>query len=160
RQGLRDFGYIDGKNIVLENRFPAEKAERFPALARELVGLNPDVLVTVTGQAAVAMQEATKTIPTVFILYPVDLVKAKVISSMAHPGGNLTGLTANAGDLTAKRIEILRDAMGGLSHIALLIQLSPLQELVIERSRQVCADLNIKLDEFPIETSIDIDKAF
>ena len=160
RQGLNDLGYIDGKNIILENRFPAEKAERFPVLARELVALNPDVLVAVTGQAAVAMQEVTKTIPIVFIIYPGDLVKAKVISSMAHPGGNITGLTANAGDLTAKRIEILRDAMGGLSHIALLIQRSPIQEPVIERSRQVSAELKITLDEFQVETPGDVDKAF
>jgi putative ABC transport system substrate-binding protein len=160
RQGLNDVGYIDGKNIVLKNRFPAEKAERFPVLARELVALNPDVLVAVTGRAAVAMQEATKSIPTVFIIYPGDLVKAKVISSMAHPGGNITGLTADAGDLTAKRIEVLRDAMGGLSHIALLIQRSPMQEPVIERSRQVSAELKITFDEYQVETPADIDKAF
>ncbi len=160
RQGLNDLGYIDGKNIVLENRFPAEKAERFPVLARELVALNPDVLVAVTGRAAVAMQEATKAIPTVFVIYPGDLVKAKVISSMAHPGGNITGLTADAGDLTAKRIEILRDAMGGLSHIALLIQRSPFQVPVIERTRQVSADLKITLDEFQVEAPVDIAKAF
>ena len=160
RQGLNDLGYIDGKNIVLEDRFPAEKPERFPVLARELVALNPDVLVAVTGRAAVAMQEATKTIPTVFIIYPGDLVKAKVISSMAHPGANITGLTADAGDLTAKRIEVLRDAMGGISHIALLIQRSPMQEPVIERSRQVSAELKLTLDEFQVETAVDIGKAF
>ena len=160
QQGLNDVGYIDGKNIVLENRFPAEKPERFPILARELVALNPDVLVAVTGRAAVAMQEATKTIPTVFIIYPGDLVKAKVISSMAHPGGNITGLTADAGDLTAKRIEVLRDAMGGISHIALLIQRSPMQEPVIQRSREVSAELKLTFDEFQVETPVDIDKAF
>jgi putative tryptophan/tyrosine transport system substrate-binding protein len=160
RRGLADLGYIDGKNIVLENRFPAEKPERFPVLAQELVALKPDVLVAVTGRAAVAMQEATKAIPTVFIIYPGDLVRAKVISSMAHPGGNITGLTVDAGDLTAKRIEILRDAIERLSHMALLIQRSPMQEPVIKRTKEAAADFKITLDEFQAETPDDIDQAF
>jgi putative ABC transport system substrate-binding protein len=161
RQGLNDLGYIEGKNIVLENRFPAEKPERFPILARELVALNPNVLVAVTGRAITAMQEATKTIPTVFIIYPIDLlVKANIVSSMAHPGGNITGLTVDAGDLTAKRIEVLRDAIGRLSHMALLIQRSPLMEATVKRCREVAADMNISLDEFEVETPGDIDVAF
>jgi putative ABC transport system substrate-binding protein len=161
RTGLNDFGYIDGKNIVLENRFPAEKAERFPVLARELVALNPDVLVAVTGRATNAMQQATKTIPTVFIIYPIDLLfKANIVSSMAHPGGNITGLTVDAGDLTAKRIEVLRDAIGRLSHMALLTQRSPLLEKTVKRCREVAADMNISLDEFEAETPADIDLAF
>jgi putative ABC transport system substrate-binding protein len=160
RHGLADLGYTDGKNIVLENRFPAEKLERFPVLARELVALNPDVLVAVTPPAAIAMQEATKTIPTVFIVYPGDLVKSKVISSMAHPGGNLTGLTVDAGDLTAKRIEILRDAMGPLSHIALLIERTPTLDPVIKRTKEVATDLKVALDEFQPKTPADIDEVF
>jgi putative ABC transport system substrate-binding protein len=161
RQGLADLGYIEGKNILLQNRFPAEKPERFPVLARELVGLNPDVLVAVTGRAANAMQQATKTIPTVFIIYPIDLLlKNNLISSIAHPGGNITGLTVDAGDLTAKRIEVLGDAIGKLSHMALLTQRSPLMETTVKRCREVAADRNISLDEFEAETPADIDVAF
>jgi putative ABC transport system substrate-binding protein len=79
---------------------------------------------------------------------------------MAHPGGNITGLTVDAGDLTAKRIEVLRDAIGRLSHMALLIQRSPLLESTLKRCREVAADMNISLDEFETETPADIDLAF
>lgn len=161
RNGLNDFGYIDGKNILLENRFPAEKPERFPVLARELVALHPDVLVAVTGRAADAMQQATKTIPTVFIIYPIDLLlKGNIISSIAHPGGNITGLTVDAGDLTAKRIEVLRDAIGTLSRMALLFQPSRILEAQVKRCREVAADMNISLDEYGVEIPADIDAAF
>jgi putative tryptophan/tyrosine transport system substrate-binding protein len=161
RHGLVDLGYVDGKNIVLENRFPAEKPERFPVLAQELVALHPDVLLAVTGRAADAMQQATKTIPTLFIIYPIDLLlKGNIISSIAHPGGNITGLTVDAGDLTAKRIEVLRDAIGRLSRMALLFQPSRILEAQVKRCREVAADMNISLDEYGVEIPVDIDAAF
>ena len=93
REGLRRKGYIEGQNIILENRYPDEKPELFESLAIELVQLKVDILVTVTRQAAHAAQRATTTIPIVFISVP-DPVESKVVSSLARPGRNITGYRA------------------------------------------------------------------
>jgi ABC transporter substrate binding protein len=90
QQGLNGLGYVDGKTIALENRFPNEQPERFVSLAAELAALKVDVLVAVTQQAARAAQRATTTIPIVFIAVP-DPVGAKLVNSLARPGGNITG---------------------------------------------------------------------
>jgi hypothetical protein len=84
RQGLSDFGYIDGQNVTLENRFPAEIPERFVSLATELAGLKVDVLVAINRIAALAAQRATTTIPIVFVAIP-DPVGSKLVASLAHP---------------------------------------------------------------------------
>lgn len=120
RQGLRDFGYIEGRNIVFENRFPNEIPERFVSLAAELATLKVDVLVAVTRLAALAAQRATDTIPIVFVAVP-NPVGSKLVASMARPGGNITGLSNMALDLTAKRLEFLKLALPGVERIALLV---------------------------------------
>ena len=107
RQGLNDLGYVESKNIALEDRFAAEHYERFDGLAAELVQLKVDVLVAVTQPAALAAQRATTTIPIVFILVP-DPVASKLVQSLAHPGGNITGLSQLAFDMSAKRVELLK----------------------------------------------------
>ena len=91
-EGLTGLGYIDGKTIALEHRFPNEQPERFVSLAAELAALKPDVLIAVTQQAAVAAQRATTTIPIVFIVVP-DPVGVKLVNSLSRPGGNITGDT-------------------------------------------------------------------
>ncbi len=113
-EGFRSLGYVDGKNIVLEHRFPNEIPERFFTLAAELVQLKVDVLVAVTRQAALAAQSATMTIPTVFIAVP-DPVGSKLIGSLGRPGGNMTGLTNMAVELVPKRMGVLKEALPGLS---------------------------------------------
>ncbi len=120
REGLADLGYVEGRNIVLENRFPAEKWERFISLAAELVQLKPDLLVAVSRPAAIAAQRTTTTIPIVFSVVP-DPVGDKLVQSLAQPGGNITGLSNMALDLSAKRIELLKDMVEGLSRVALLV---------------------------------------
>jgi ABC-type uncharacterized transport system substrate-binding protein len=120
RQGLREFGYVEGRNIVLENRFPNEIPERFASLAAELAALKVDVLVAVTRLAALAAQRATTTIPVVFVAVP-NPVGSKLVASLARPGGNVTGLSNMALDLTAKRLEFLKLALPGLERIALLV---------------------------------------
>jgi putative ABC transport system substrate-binding protein len=102
RQGLGDFGYVEGQNIVLEMRFPAEQYDRFFALAAELAQQNPDVLVSAAGIAAVACHRATTTIPIVSVNVP-DPVGRKLVASLNRPGGNLTGLSNMAVELTSKR---------------------------------------------------------
>jgi putative tryptophan/tyrosine transport system substrate-binding protein len=123
RQGLRDFGYVEGQNIVLEMRFPAEQFDRFFILAAELAQLKPDVLVSAAGTAAVACHKATTTIPLVFVNVP-DPVGRKLVASLGRPGGNATGLSNMAVDLTKKRIEIARDIIPGLSRVAMLVNAS------------------------------------
>jgi len=103
-EGLRDLGYVDGKNIVLEHRFPNEQPERFISLGAELVQMKVDVLIAVTFNAAVAAQKATTTIPIVFIAVP-DPLGSKLVASLGRPGGNITGLTNLAVELVPKRMQ-------------------------------------------------------
>jgi len=103
REGLAGLGHIEGLNIVLENRFPAEKSERFVSLAAELAQLKPDVLVAVSRPAAMAAQRATSTIPIVFSLVP-DPVGDKLVESLSRPGGNITGLSNMSLDLRRTRL--------------------------------------------------------
>jgi len=123
RQGLRDFGYVEGQNIVLEMRFPAEHYDRFFTLAAELAQLKPDVLVSAAGTAAIACHRATTTIPLVFVNVP-DPVGRKLVASLSRPGGNATGLSNMAVDLTKKRIELAKEMIAGVSRVALLVNAS------------------------------------
>ena len=120
RQGLLDFGYVEGQNIVLEMRFPAEQYERFFVLAAELAQQNVDVLVSAAGIAAVACHRATTTIPIVSVNVP-DPVGRKLVASLNRPGGNLTGLSNMAVELTRKRIELAKEMIKDLSRLALLV---------------------------------------
>ena len=120
RQGLADLGYVEGRNIILENRFPAEIPERFVSLAAELVALKVDILVAVNRLDVLAAQRATATIPIVFIYVP-DPVGDKFVASLAHPGGNITGLSNFAYGLAAKRVEYLKAIVPSLARVALLV---------------------------------------
>jgi putative ABC transport system substrate-binding protein len=123
RQGLLDFGYVEGQNIVLEMRFPAEQYDRFFALAAELAQQNPDVLVSAAGIAAVACHRATTTIPIAAVNVP-DPVGRKLVASLNRPGGNLTGLSNMAVELTSKRIELAKEMIKDLSRVALLVNMA------------------------------------
>jgi putative tryptophan/tyrosine transport system substrate-binding protein len=120
RDGLADIGWIEGKNYSLENRFPAEQYERFFTMANELAALNVDVFIAVTRVAALAAQRATQTIPIIFVVVP-DPIESKLVSSLAKPGGNITGLSNMAVELSAKRMEIFREAVGNLERVAVLV---------------------------------------
>jgi putative ABC transport system substrate-binding protein len=120
RQGLRDVGYVEGKTIELENRFPAEIPERFTSLAADLAALKVDVLVAVTQVAALAAQRATTTIPIVFIVVA-DPVRANLVTSLARPGANITGLSSISSDLSGKRLELFKTALSDRPRVALLV---------------------------------------
>jgi putative ABC transport system substrate-binding protein len=120
QQGLNGLGYIDGKTIALEQRFPNEIPERFEKMATELAALKVDVLVAVSRPSAVAAQRATTTIPIVFIVVP-DPVGTKLVNSLARPGGNITGLTHIAVELSAKRLACFKEAFPRASRAALLV---------------------------------------
>ena len=119
RQGLRDLGYIDGKNILLEFRYAEGKLERLPSLVAELVELNVDVLVVPVLPAIRAAKQATKTIPVVMISNA-DPVALGLVDSLARPGGNITGISTLSRDLSGKRLEVLMEAIPGISRLAAL----------------------------------------
>src|SRR5262247_3239009 len=108
RQRLRQLGYVEGKNIVIEYRYAEGKRERLPDLAAELVRLNVDVIVTAAGTAILAAKKASGTIPIVFAA-AADPVAEGYVSSLARPGGNITGITLMAPDLDGKRMELLKE---------------------------------------------------
>jgi putative tryptophan/tyrosine transport system substrate-binding protein len=118
-QGFRDLGYVEGRNITTENRFPNEVPARFESMAAELVALQVDVLIGVGAIASQYVKNASATIPIVFIYAP-DPVGSKLVDSLAHPGGNATGLTIMAPELTGKRLQLLKETVPGLTRVALL----------------------------------------
>ena len=119
RQGLRELGYVEGQNIIIEYRHEAGGFERLPELVAELIRQKPDVLVAVTTNAAQATRRATTTIPIVF-MGVTDPVTAGLVDSLSRPGGNATGITNIAAILTGKRLELLKETIPALSRVAVL----------------------------------------
>jgi putative ABC transport system substrate-binding protein len=161
RRGLSDLGYVESKNIILENRYPAENPERFISLATELVALKVDILVAITRPAALAAQRATTIIPIVFVAIP-DPVGSKLVASLARPGGNITGLSNFALDLTAKRVEHLKEMIPSLSKVALLV--NPNDKDGARRyidEAQVAADrLQVALSPFEVRAPGELSSTF
>jgi ABC-type uncharacterized transport system substrate-binding protein len=117
RQGLRELGYVEGKNIVIEWRHHEGKVDRLPALAAELVRFKVDIIVTAGAPAARAAKEATSTIPIVMTNVG-DPVGSGFVASLARPGGNITGLSTLAPELSGKRLELLKEVVPKLSRVA------------------------------------------
>ena len=120
RQGLRDLGYVEGKNILIEYRYVEGNVDRIPSLVAELVQLKVDVLVSPTLQVIRAAKQATKTIPIVMVT-TVDPVATGLVDSLAHPGGNITGLTRLTNELRGKRLELFKEAVAGISRVGVLL---------------------------------------
>ena len=118
RQGLRDLRYVEGKNILIDFRYAQGKLDRFSDLAAQMVRSSPDVIVVGTTRFAAAVKRATSTIPIVVI--GGDIVGAGLVSSLAHPGGNVTGFTAIAPDLSGKRLELLKDGVPKITRVGVL----------------------------------------
>ena len=119
RQGLRDLGYVEGKNFVIEYRGAEGKPDRTPSLVTELVQLKVDVLVVPTALSIFAAKQATKTIPIIMVTQ-VDPIATGLIDSLAHPGGNITGLATLQRDLSGKRLELFAEVVPGLSRVGVL----------------------------------------
>ena len=120
RQGLRDLGYVEGKNILVELRSAEGKTERFPSLVTELVQLNVDALGSTSSVAVHAAKHATKTIPIVIVVNG-DPVAEGLVDSLPHPGGNVTGLTLLTRDLAGKRLELLKELVPTISRVGILL---------------------------------------
>jgi putative ABC transport system substrate-binding protein len=119
RQGLRDLGYIEGENILVEYRYAEGKTERFPSLVAELVQLKVDVLVTGSLTVIRAAKQATKTIPIVMMTLD-DPVATGIVDSLARPGGNITGLATLSRELSGKRLELVKEVVPRMSRVGVL----------------------------------------
>jgi putative ABC transport system substrate-binding protein len=162
RSGLREKGWIEGKDLIIDYRYFEGHAERLPALAAELVALNPDVLICSTPQAAVALKSATATIPIVFVGVG-DPVAIGLVQSLSRPGGNITGLTSLVpGGFIAKQIEILRELLPSASKIALLTNPdSPMHRLALaEEVPRTARSLGVALPVVEATTAEELDGAF
>jgi putative ABC transport system substrate-binding protein len=119
REGLRDLGYVEGKNVTVEYRSAQDRLERLPGLAAELVALRVDIIYATVTPAAEAAKKATQTIPIIFGASD-DPVAYGLVASLARPGGNVTGLSLAAPDVSGKRLELLKEVVPGVSPVAVL----------------------------------------
>jgi len=163
REGLRNHGYVEGQNIVLEFRLARGKLDLFPTLAADLVRLNVDVIVTDGGNAApLAARNATQTIPIVMAVSG-QPDKAGLIASFARPGGNVTGLTLLAQELAAKRLQLFKEAAPRARRLSVLLTVANSRTSDYMRLMEVAAPtLGLKLQPVPIEvrSANDLDSAF
>jgi len=159
QQGLRELGYNEGKNIVVEYRYTEAKLDRLPELVAELVRLKVDVIVTDTSRAIDAAKNATKTIPVVFIGLT-DPVGEGQVSSLAQPGGNLTGLSILAPELNGKRLELLKETLPKVMRVAVLTREGDRERQRFKESEVVAKGLGLRLQFFGANVADDLDSAF
>ena len=162
-QGLRDLGYVEGRNVVIEYRDAEGKSERFPALAAELVALKVDVIVAPGTPAALAAKQATRTLPIVFPIAG-DPVTSGLVTSLARPGGNVTGLSILDPDLVGKCLEQLKQAVPGVSGVAVLWQPGGLGERtdkdMLKGAEVAARALGVRLQFVEARGPEDFDRAF
>jgi putative ABC transport system substrate-binding protein len=160
REGLRELGYVEGQNIVIEYRWAEGKYDRFPALIAELLALKVDVIVTAGTPASLAVKKATTSIPLVMVAVG-DPVATGIVMSLGRPGGNITGLTSMSQDLEGKRLELLREVVPKVSHVAVLWNsASPIQVIEEREARASAQVLGIKMLSLGVRTREEIENAF
>jgi putative ABC transport system substrate-binding protein len=159
-QGLRDLGYVEGKNILFEGRWYGERTERLPALAAELVRLKVDVIVAGAAPAPEAAQRATSTIPIVFTSHP-DPVGSGLVSSLARPGRNVTGLSSLTRELVGKQLQLLKEVLPGISRVALLSNPTVPSNAFLAKDAEVAArSLKVQLQVLEARAPGDFGSAF
>jgi putative ABC transport system substrate-binding protein len=162
-QGLGDLGYVEGRNVAIEYRDAEGKLERLPALAAELVALKVDVIVAPGTPAALAAKQATRTLPIVFPV-AVGPVQSGLVTSLARPGGNVTGLSAVAAELVGKCLEQLKQAVPGVSRVAVLWQPGGLDERtekdMLKGAAVAARALGVRLQVVEARGPADFDRAF
>lgn len=158
--GMRELGYVQGKNLSLEWRFASGRYDRLPALAEELTKTKPDVLVTYGTAAAEALHTTTKSIPIV-IAAAIDPVKSGLVESLARPGGNVTGLSAIAIDLSQKHLEMLATMIPKLSRVTVVVNPGNSGHGTLLKSVQAAAArFKLRIDSVNVNAAEEIDKAF
>jgi putative ABC transport system substrate-binding protein len=160
RHGLTELGYVEGKNIVIEYRYAEGKPDRLPALAADLVRLKIDIIVTGGTSPTRAAKEATVSIPIV-MTQDIDPVGSGFVASLARPGGNITGLSNFAPELSGKRIELLKEIVPKISRVAVLGDLShPANAQALKEVKAAAEALRVKLQHLDIQNPTDIESAF
>jgi putative tryptophan/tyrosine transport system substrate-binding protein len=159
RQGLADIGYVEGRNIVVDHRFPAEQPERFRTMAAELVQLKPNILLAAGQPPALALQQATISIPIVFVA-AYDPIGVGLVTNLARPGGNITGFSLP--DLIGKRLELFREALPHLSRVAVLINATnqSYANRYAETVREAGDKLNLAIQPVDVNGDNDLERAF
>ena len=159
-QAMRELGYVEGKNLVIEARFADGKSERLPGLVAELIDLKPAVIVTHAMNATEALRRATSTIP--IVTSPLnDPVGRGLAASLARPGGNVTGMSLMGIDVSAKQLELLKAMMPALSHVAVLVNPgNPAHPAVLKVVQASAQQLGMKVLAVHASTAEEIEKAF
>src|SRR5882757_8064878 len=160
REGLRDLRYVEGQNILIEYRWAEGNYEQFPVLIAELIAMKVDVIVTAGTPASLAVKKATTSIPLVMVAVG-DPVATGLVASLARPGGNITGSTSISSEMEGKRLELLKEVVPGISHVAVLWNtISPIQ-VIDERETQAAAQtLQVKLLSLGVRSAEEIEDAF
>jgi putative ABC transport system substrate-binding protein len=160
RQGLRELGYVEGQNIVLEPRWAEGQYARYPALAADLVRLKAGVIVAVGRAATKAAKEVTRTIPIVMSVV-IDPIGSGLVASLARPGGNVTGLTIMASDLVGKQFEVLKEVVPKVSRVALLLNPdNPGSAPQLREAEAAARALGVRLQTLEARGPQEIDSAF
>jgi putative ABC transport system substrate-binding protein len=161
RRGLKDTGYVEGENVSIEYRWAENQMDRLPALAAKLVRRQVAAFVTIGPAALVAAKAATTTIPIVFLVAE-DPVRLGLVASLARPGGNLTGINFLVGELTAKRLELLRELVPGAAHVAVLVNPANAAntETTLRDVQSAARAMGLQIQIFNASTSREIDVAF
>jgi putative ABC transport system substrate-binding protein len=160
RDGLRDHGYREGHDLVIEYRWADNDYARLPALLAELIHLNVEVIVTHGTPGALAAKQATSTIPIVIAVVG-DAVASGAVASLAHPGGNVTGLTFFQPEINVKRIELLREALPDVVNVGVLLnETNPMNEPVLPQVAATVRQLGLELHQFAVREPGDLEAAF
>ena len=160
RQGLRERGHVEGQNFVLELRYGEARAERISELARDLVSLKVDVIVTATDTAIAAVKQQTQTIPIVMVS-STDPVGTGFVASLARPGGNVTGHSTISPELSGKRLELLKETVPGLSRVAIIWN-PDIRGAVLDynQTEGAARSLRLQLQSVEVSRAEDLDRAF
>ncbi len=159
RDGLRALGYEEGRNIVIEYRWAEGKYERFPALIAELIALKVDVIVTAGTPASLAVKKAATSIPLVMVAVG-EPVATGLVASLGRPGGNITGLTSMSSEMEGKRLELLKEVVPKISHVAVLWNAaSPIQAIEEGEVRAAAQVLGMKMLSLGVRTQEEIEDA-
>jgi putative ABC transport system substrate-binding protein len=160
RQELRELGYVEGKTVLIELRFADGVGERLPELARELVALKPDVITAATDSGIAAVRRETRTIPIVMVNSS-DPAGAGFVASLAHPGGNVTGLSMLSAETSGKRLELLKEVVPGLARVAFLWNPDSRGNLLDYKETEVVArSLHMELQSVELYRAEDLEPAF
>jgi len=160
RQGLRERGYVEGQNIIVERRYAESGPARVAEIAAEFVRLKVDVIVTSLDVATAAVKRQTQTIPIVMAI-SIDPVSTGFVSSLARPGGNVTGLSTMAPELAAKRLELLREVVPGLSRVAIMWNTNvPGNLLEYKEAGDAARSMRLQLQSVEVSSVDDFERAF